>query len=65
MLAEQQSQGRETVAMMTEHERQLNKEKLSKIKNNPDLLQRLHDRVMKGGGKKNKSNQSDDEDEAL
>ena len=65
MLAEQQSHGRETVAMMTEHERQLNKEKLSKIKNNPDLLQRLHDRVMKGGEKKNQSNQSDDEDEAL
>jgi len=25
----------------------------------------LHDRVMKGGEKKNQSNQSDDEDEAL
>lgn len=68
MLADQQSQGRETVAMMTEHERKLNKEKLSKIKNNPDLLKRLHDRVMKGSAKKKgKSNQlgSDDEDEDL
>jgi hypothetical protein len=64
MLADQQSQGRETVMMMTDHERQLNKEKLSKIKNNPDLLQRLHDRVMKGGGSgKKASNQLDDEDE--
>lgn len=65
MLADQQSHGREGVTMMTEHERKLNKEKLSTIKNNPDLLQRLHDRVMKGGGNKKKSNQvgSDDEDE--
>jgi len=49
---------------MTEHERQLNKEKLSTIKNNPDLLQRLHDRVMKGSPKKKATNQgSDDEEE--
>ena len=64
MLADQQSHGREGVTMMTEHERKLNKEKLSTIKNNPDLLQRLHDRVMKGGGNKKKSNQvGSDEDE--
>ena len=64
MLKTQQSQGRETVMMMTEHERQLNKEKLSTIKNNPDLLQRLHDRVMKGSPKKKATNQgSDDEEE--
>ena len=63
MLADQEAMGRDGVQMMTEHERMLNKEKLSKIKNNPELLQRLHDRVMKGSPKKKKhSNQAEDEE---
>ena len=62
MLNDQQAMGRESVEMMTDHERQLNKEKLSKIKNNPALLSQLHDRVMRGTAKK-KKNSLDDDDE--
>ena len=49
--------------MMTDHERQLNKEKLSKIKNNPALLSQLHDRVMRGTAKKKKNSLNDDDED--
>lgn len=63
MLNEQQAQGREGVQMMTDHERQLNKEKLMQIKSNPALLNQLHDRVMKGSPKKKKPSGDIEEDE--
>ena len=64
MLNEQQAHGREGVMMMTAHERQLNKEKLMQIKNNPSLLNQLHDRVMKGSpNKKKPAGELEDEDE--
>lgn len=65
-LAEQMAQERVTVANMTDHERLLNKEKLSKITGDPKMMKTLYDRVMKGTFKRKTNRQDDDaEIEAL
>lgn len=63
MLEEQQSYDRESVELMTDHERELNKDKLMTIKKNPALLSQLQDRVLKGSPKKKKQNKDLDEDD--
>ena len=57
---------RVTVTNMTNHERLLNKDKLSKITGDPAMMKTLQDRVMKGTFKRRSSQSNDDaEIEAL